>query len=152
MLVEEGCPSYPACIDLNAQLTRLWTRPFASHSEALAAFGEVYSDPVRINGTNVPLAELVAPARMMQGAFSDLEIEPIEQIESADRVVLVFFQRGRHVGPLKTPLGSVKPSDRTFEIRVIDVLTIKEGRISAIEVIPDQLALMMQLNAVRLAE
>jgi ketosteroid isomerase-like protein len=89
---------------------------------------------------------------MLQRAFTDLQIEPIEQIQTGDRFVLVFFQRGRHAGPLETPLGSIPSSRRTFEIRVIDVLTISDGRISAIEVIPDNLSLMMQLGAVRLAE
>jgi hypothetical protein len=86
------------------------------------------------------------------GAFSELEIEPIEQIESGDRFVLVFFQRGRHAGPFETPLGSLAPTGRTFEIRVIDVLTISDGRIGAIEVVPDNLSLMTQLDAVRLAK
>jgi hypothetical protein len=40
----------------------------------------------------------------------------------------------------------------TFEIRVIDVLTISDGRIGAIEVVPDNLSLMTQLDAVRLAK
>jgi ketosteroid isomerase-like protein len=146
------CRLYPEQIELVAQLTRLWTEPFASESEALAAFGEMYADPVRINGTDVPLAQLVARARMFQRAFSELEIEPIEQIESGDRFVLVFFQRGRHAGPFETPLGSLAPTGRTFEIRVIDVLTISDGRIGAIEVVPDNLSLMTQLDAVRLAK
>jgi ketosteroid isomerase-like protein len=146
------CRLYPEQIELVAQLTRLWTEPFASESEALAAFGEMYADPVRINGTDVPLAQLVARARMLQRAFSELEIEPIEQIESGDRFVLVFFQRGCHAGLFETPLGSLAPTGRTFEIRVIDVLTISDGRISAIEVVPDNLSLMTQLGAVRLAE
>lgn len=142
----------PPRIELVAQLTRLWTEPFASASDALAAFRKTYADPVRINGTDVPLAQLVARAQMLQQAFSDLEIEPIEQIESGDRVVLAFLQRGRHAGPFETPLGPVGPTRRAFEIRVIDVLTISERRITAIEVVPDNLSLMMQLGVVRLEE
>jgi ketosteroid isomerase-like protein len=89
---------------------------------------------------------------MLQRAFSDLEIEPIDQVESGDRFVLAFLQRGRHTGPFETPLGSVEASGRAFEIRVIDVLTIGNGHITAIEVVPDNLSLMMQLGAVRLAD
>jgi hypothetical protein len=126
------CRLYPEQIELVARLTRLWTEPFASESEALAAFGEMYADPVRINGTDVPFAQLVA--------------------RSGDRFVLVFLQRGRHAGPFETPLGSLAPTGRTFEIRVIDVLTISDGRIGAIEVVPDNLSLMTQLDAVRLAK
>ena len=89
---------------------------------------------------------------MLQRALSDLEIEPIDQVESGDRFVLAFLQRGRHTGPFETPLGSVEASGRAFEIRVIDVLTIGNGHITAIEVVPDNLSLMMQLGAVRLAD
>jgi ketosteroid isomerase-like protein len=89
---------------------------------------------------------------MLQRAFSDLEIEPVEQLESGDRFVLAFLQRGRHIGCFETPLGLVEPTRRAFEIRVIDVLTISDGRITAIEVVPDNLSLLMQLGAVRLAE
>jgi hypothetical protein len=66
--------------------------------------------------------------------------------------VLAFLQRGRHAGPFETPLGPVGPTRRAFEIRVIDVLTISERRITAIEVVPDNLSLMMQLGVVRLEE
>jgi ketosteroid isomerase-like protein len=89
---------------------------------------------------------------MLKQAFSDLQNEPIEQIETGDRFVLVFLQRGRHAGPFTTRLGSVEPSGRAFEIRVIDVLTISDGRITAIEVVPDNLSLMMQIGAVRLTD
>jgi ketosteroid isomerase-like protein len=130
----------------------LWTEPLGSESEALIAFAETYADPVRINGIDVGLADLVVRARMLQRAFSDLQIEPLEQIESGDRFVLAFLQRGRHTGRFETPLGSIESTKRTFEIRVIDVLTISDGRITAIEVVPDNLSLMMQLGAVRLLE
>ena len=37
-------------------------------------------------------------------------------------------------------------------MRVIDVLSITDGRISAIQVVPDNLALAMQLGAVQLVQ
>lgn len=89
---------------------------------------------------------------MLQHAFSDLEIEQIEQIESSDRFVLVFLQRGRHTGVFESPLGPIAPTGRVFEIRVIDVLTISRGKITAIEVVPDNLSLAIQLDALRLAD
>src|SRR6266498_4053141 len=115
-------------------------------------FGEAYTDPVAINGVDVPLSDLVERARGLQRAFADLRIELIEQIEAPGRVVIVFWQRGRHIGPLETPLGEISPTGREVEIRVIDVLSITDGRISAIQVVPDNLALAMQLGAVRLVE
>jgi ketosteroid isomerase-like protein len=134
------------------RLVRLWTEPVAAPDEALAAFSEAYTDPVSINGVEVPLADLVARARGLQRAFADLRIELIEQIETPGRVVIAFWQRGRHVGPLESPLGEISPTGREVEIRVIDVLSITDGRIGAIQVVPDNLGLAMQLGAVQLVQ
>jgi ketosteroid isomerase-like protein len=50
------------------------------------------------------------------------------------------------------PLGEISPTGREVEVRVIDVLSITDGRISGIQVVPDNLGLAMQLGAVRLVE
>ncbi len=139
-------------MDLVERLERLWTQPLAGPDEALAAFGEAYTDPVSINGADVPLVDVVDRARDLQRAFADLRMELIEQIEAPGSIAIAFWQRGRHVGPLETPLGEISPTGREFTIRVIDVLSLTEGRISAIQVVPDNLGLVMQLGAVRLAE
>jgi SnoaL-like polyketide cyclase len=59
--------------------------------------------------------------------------------------------RGRHVGPYVSPLGLVAPTRRDIEVRTIDVLTVTEGVISAIWVVSDDLGLLRQLDAVKLA-
>jgi ketosteroid isomerase-like protein len=133
------------------RLSRLWTEPFASAEEALAAFARTYTDPVEINGVAVPLTDVVARARSLQTAFADLRIEPIEMLETAERAVIVFWQRGRHVGSLETPLGEIGATGRDFAIRVIDVLSLSDGRISAIQVVPDTLGMLTQLGVVMLA-
>ena len=61
---------------------RLWTEPITAPAEALAAFGEAYTDPVSINGNAVPLADVVKRARGLQRAFANLHMEVIEQIEA----------------------------------------------------------------------
>ena len=86
----------------------------------------------------------------MQRAFTELRIELIDQIEVPGRIVIVFWQRGRHVGPLETPLGVISATGREIEIRVIDVLSLTDGRVSAVQVAPDNLALAMQLGVVEL--
>ena len=131
------------------RVLRLWTEPVAAPEEALAAFGEVYTDPVSVNGVDMPLVDLVEGARSGQGALADLRVELIEQVEAPGRVVIAFWQRGRHVGPLSTPLGEIAATGREIEIRVIDVLSITDGRISAVQVVPDNLTLVMQLGAVQ---
>jgi hypothetical protein len=134
------------------RLVRLWTEPVGASGEAHAAFRETYTDPVSINGVDVSVAELVERARSFQRAFADLRIELIDQIEAPGRVVVAFWQRGRHVGPLATPLGVIAPTGREVEARVIDVLSLTDDRISAIQVVPDNLGLAMQLGAVQLVQ
>jgi SnoaL-like polyketide cyclase len=133
------------------RLLRLWSQPLDA-AEAHAAFAEVYTDPVSVNGVDMSVADLVDRAQRLQGAVADLRLELIDQVEAPGRVVIAFWQRGRHVGPLESPLGVIPATGREFETRAIDVLTITDGRISAIQVVPDSLGQLIQLGAVRLAQ
>jgi len=94
------------------RLLRLWTEPLPPPAEAVAAFREAYTDPVSVNGVDMSVAALVERARAAQRAFADLRMELIEEIEAPGRVVIVFWQRGRHVGPLEMPLGEISPTGR----------------------------------------
>jgi hypothetical protein len=85
------------------RLLRLWTEPVPETGDAIAAFGAVYADPVSVNGIDVPLVGLVERARALQRAFADLSVEIIDEVEAPNRLVVVFWQRGRHVGPLVLP-------------------------------------------------
>jgi SnoaL-like polyketide cyclase len=67
-----------------------------------------------------------------------------------DRLVIAFYVRGRHVGPLLTPIGTVPPTGRAVEVRTIDVLTIADGVIAALWVVSDELGMLNQLDAVGL--
>jgi Pyruvate phosphate dikinase, AMP/ATP-binding domain/SnoaL-like polyketide cyclase len=114
--------------------------------------GEVVAKAVATKQLAIHASPAGGTEEQLQQAFSHRQIEPIEQIVSGDRFVLVFLQRGRHAGRFETPLGSIEPTGRTFEIPAIDVFRISNGRITAIEVVPDNLSLMMQLGALRLAD
>ena len=126
----------------------LWQEPVDERDDPEAAFREVYTDPVSINGAPTPVSSLVERARSLQGSFADLSTEIVDQVETPDRLVLAFYLRGRHVGPLLTPIGIVSPTDRPVEIRTIDVLTIDDGVITAIWVVSDELGMLTQLDAV----
>jgi SnoaL-like polyketide cyclase len=130
------------------RLARLWTEPVAEGADVIAAFGDLYTDPVSINGADTPLVDLVGRARAMQRAFAELSMEIIDEVEAPGRLVIAFWQRGRHAGPLSLPMGEIAPTGRRFEVRTIDVLSITGGRISAIQVVPDNLGLAMQLGAI----
>ena len=96
-------PSILGDVSVIDRVLPLWTQPVPDGAEALARFAEAYTDPVSINGADVPLTDLVERARGLQRAFADLRIELIEQMEAPERVAIVFLQRGRHVGPARDP-------------------------------------------------
>ena len=143
---------YDCPISQVERLSRLWTEPVPTGPDAITAFKELYTDPVSVNGDKVPLTDLVGRARALQRAFADLSMQIIDELEAPDRLVVVFVMRGRHVGPLELPVGKVLPTGRSVEVRTIDVLSISDGRITAIQVVPDNLGLAMQLGAVALAQ
>jgi hypothetical protein len=53
-----------------------------------------------VNGADVSVENLVARAGALKRAFSDLRIDVIEHVEIPGGLVLVFCQRGSHVGPV----------------------------------------------------
>ena len=133
------------------RLLDLWQAPVDERDDPEAAFRQLYADPVSINGTPMPVSSLVERARALQRAFEGRTTEIVEHVETPDRVVIAFYMRGRHVGPLATPVGTVSPTGRTVEIRTIDILTIVDARIAAVWVASDELGMLNQLEAVRLA-
>jgi SnoaL-like polyketide cyclase len=75
----------------------------------------------------------------------------LDIVETQDRVVVAFLMRGRHVGPFASQLGTVAPTGRDIEVRTIDVLVVAGGLITDIWVVADDLGLLRQLGAARLA-
>jgi predicted ester cyclase len=132
------------------RLLDLWREPVDQRDDPEAAFRELYSDPVSINGIATPVSSLVERARSLQRSFAGLTTEIVDQVETPDRLVIAFYMRGRHVGPLLTPIGTVAPTGRPVEIRTIDILTIADGVITALWVVSDELGMLTQLDAVGL--
>jgi SnoaL-like polyketide cyclase len=137
--------------DLLERLLPLWTQPVDARDDAVAAFRAVYADPVVVNGSEMPVADLVSRARSLQQAFDGLGMEILDTVEAPGQVVVAFLMRGRHVGPFASPLGTVPPTQREIEVRTIDVLVVRDGLVRAIWVVSDDLGLLRQLDAARLA-
>jgi SnoaL-like polyketide cyclase len=137
--------------DLIDRLAAVWTRVPTGDGRDEAAFREVYTDPVTLNGSDAAIGELVERYRMLHESFADLDIELVDRTEMANTLAVVLRQRGRHVGSLQSPLGRVGPTGRTFEVLGIDVLTIRDERISRIWVVADELSRLAQLEAITLA-
>lgn len=133
------------------RLLPLWTDDVDARDDPEAGFRDVYADPVLVNGMPLPAAGLVERSRSLQRAFTGLSMQILDTVETPDRVVVAFLMRGRHAGPYASPLGTVAPTGRDIEVRTIDVLAIADGLITAIWVVADDLGLLRQLGAARLA-
>ena len=133
------------------RLLRLWSELPADDAAAAAAFRELYTDPVTVNGAPVGAAGLVARARALQAALDPVEREVVDVVEGGGKVAVAFRLRGRHAGPLSTSAGPVPATGGVVELRVIDVLTLTDGRISEIWMVADELGALVGIGAVRLA-
>jgi|SRR4051812_44984179 predicted ester cyclase len=133
------------------RLLRLWSEPLGEDDAAMAAFRELYTDPVSVNGAPVSAAGLVDRARGLQGVFDGLERTVLDVVEAGGKVAVAFRMRGRQVGELATSAGPLPATGRILDLRVIDVLTITDGRISDIWMVADELGALVAMDAVRLA-
>jgi len=132
------------------RLLRLWTDPLPGGPAAEEAFRAVYTDPVTVNGVALTAADLVARARALQAAFADAQREVVSIVEDGDRVAVAFRMGGRQVGPLGTSAGPLPPTGRHVELRVFDVMTLTDGRISEIWMVADELGALAAVGAVAL--
>jgi hypothetical protein len=133
-------------------LLRLWTDPLPpDDDEAADAFRRLYADPVTVNGAPLSAADMAARARMMQAALAAPEREVLGVVESGDAVAVAFRLAGRHVGPLDTPVGRLPASGARIDLRVIDILTFTDGRISAITMVGDWLSALAAAGLVQAA-
>jgi predicted ester cyclase len=129
----------------------LWSGPLPEGEAGLAAFREVYADPVEVNGTTTPLGDLVERARMLQGAFGRLQHRILQEVDGGDHVAVAFRISGHHLGPLETPIGTVPPTGRRLEVQGLDIFELCMGRIHAVWAVADQLDLLVQAGAVALS-
>jgi predicted ester cyclase len=137
---------------LVARALRLWSEPLPPGDAALAAFRDVYLDPIRVNGTATALEVLVERSGHLQDALADLAHHVDDVVVTAGRRAIAFRISGRHVGRLPTPLGPVAPTGRTVEVAGLDIFEVDEeaGRITAVWAVADYLGLLASLDAVTL--
>jgi hypothetical protein len=133
------------------RMLRLWTDPLPDDATvAVAAFRELYADPVTVNGTPVAASDLVDRAQVMQSALEHPEREVLAVADAGDTVALAFRLAGRQVGPLETPAGRLPATGRRIELRIIDVLTLSDGLITTIWMVADWLPAYAAAGALRL--
>lgn len=113
--------------DLVERLLGLWSRPITDEAAAVAAFREVYADPVRVNGADMTVIELVARARAMNAAYTGIRLEVLDRTDTADRCVIVHRMSAHEAAPPGRPVVAL----------TIDVLVIADGRVTDIWVVSD---------------
>jgi hypothetical protein len=128
----------------------LWSRPPAEGEAGLAAFRTVFTDPLDLNGTRVPLQLLVDRARDLHRALADLDYEIVERLDAPGRSAFAFWLSGRHVGPLRTPLGEVAPTGRRLEVLTMDIFMLTGDLVSGVWAVSDELGRLVQADAVAL--
>jgi hypothetical protein len=134
------------------RLLRLWTDPLPEDDAAAAAvFRQLYADPVTVNGTPVTSADLVGRARVMQSALEQPEREVLAVADAGTSVAVAFRLAGWQTGPLDTPAGRLPPTGHRIELRIIDVLTLADGRITHIWMVADWLSAFAAAGAFHLS-
>ncbi|MEV6494827.1 ester cyclase [Actinoplanes sp. NPDC051633] len=136
--------------ELVQRLLSLWTEPVPAGAEGEARFATCYAEQLTVNGVPFGRADLVARARALQASYSGIRCELLEEVETPDRLVIGFVMHVRQTGPLTTPLGVLEPTGRSAAVRTIDILAVRDGLITDITVVADELGLLTQLEAVRL--
>jgi predicted ester cyclase len=133
--------------DLVDRLLTLWTGP-VDGQDARDAFAALYTDPVKVNGVDLSVDDLLARARALHASFSQLRAEVLQVVEGDDSIAVAFRMCGHHTGPYMGPFGPIARTGVAVQIRTIDVLTLTDGRISSIWVNADDLGLLRQLGVV----
>jgi hypothetical protein len=132
---------------LGERLLDLWAAPIADPAEARAAFEALYCDPLTINGTEIPLQALVDRAAGMHKALERTGVRLLDVVEAPGKVVIAFEMTARHIGTWHSALGDVPATNKVLTVRTIDILTLRDGLISGIWVVSDEVSLLDQLGA-----
>jgi predicted ester cyclase len=132
---------------LEARLFELWSFPPDARDDPLAAFGAVYTDPVLVNGASMALADLVARARALHEAFTEVEVEVVDRVVQPGKIAIAFRQTARHTGTWATPVGTIAPTGELVRGLGIDLLTLADDRVAEIWVLADELQRLAQVGA-----
>ena len=114
----------------------LWAEPPADDAAALATLRALYTDPVQINGTTMTARELLARVRATQRAYSGLRHELVDRVDAPGEARhRLPPARHAHRPALRRRSASWPPPGALCTVRVIDVLALTDGRISAVTMV-----------------
>lgn len=133
-------------------LLDLWSRCWEPGPEAQRAFAQFYAEPVILNGNPVSLSGLVDRANALQAALADPHREVLTTMWGSHGLAVEFRITGRHVGPLATSAGVLPATGLILSLRVIDILTVTNGCVTAIAMVPDELAALAAAGVAGLSD
>jgi steroid delta-isomerase-like uncharacterized protein len=85
---------------------------------------------------------------VLRSAFPDLNFRIDDEVENGSKVAARFTMTGTHLGEFR----GIPATGKKFEVAGMDLLHIKDGRISDIWVSLDSLEWMQQLGVISLPE
>lgn len=121
----------------------LWDGDTAAQDDALDRFREVYADPLRVNGTLVPVSDMVGRALGMRAAFADRRTVLHDVVEGDGFIAFAFDIHARHVGRWLGISALVEPTGRDVVLHGMDVIHLDaQGRAREIWAVNDQSELL----------
>lgn len=106
-----------------------------------AEYTYIGGDGVELKGGDAGMEQ----PEMFAAAFPDGRLEDLRVYDAGNGVVFMeFVGRGTHTGDLM----GIAPTGRRIEIRVCDVVEIRDGKIFAEREYMDMMAMMQQLGVV----
>ena len=113
----------------------------------LDAIRDLYAGDFTVNGQPAGPDGVEALLRSLRSAFPDMSFELTHQVTEGDQIALRFVQRGTHTGPWDSPLGTIEPTGKRFEIGSIEIFRLAGGKAAEAWLEYDMLGLLQQLGA-----
>ena len=79
-------------------------------------------------------------------AMPDCKVEIVNVVGGEDWTVVEFIGRGTHTGPLAGPQGTIPATQKKLELKVCELLRIKDGQIAESHVYFDSATMLRQLG------
>jgi steroid delta-isomerase-like uncharacterized protein len=92
--------------------------------------------------------EIVRSAEKWRRAFPDLKATLLNSLESGDKIVCELEWEGTQSGPLDGPFGTIQPTRKRGRVKAVQVMTVKNGKISELRHYFDLMTVLGQIGAI----
>ena len=82
-------------------------------------------------------------------AMPNVELIVTNQVVTGDAVVTEFIARGTHTGPLLTPDGPIPATGKVAEWPVVEVCTVRDGKLATLHNYQDLATMLRQLGIIK---